>query len=60
LRELEVGRLSVAHLVPDRLLTSLNEQVNRELVERTSAMGVRLLGVASDETTLRLYLVSGR
>lgn len=60
LTELEVGRLSVASLVPDRVLDSLNEQVNRELVERTTAMGVRLLDVTSDETSLHLYLVSAQ
>lgn len=60
LKELEVGRLSLVALVPDRLLATMNDEVNRQLVERTTDMGVRLVGIASDETTLRLYLSSAR
>lgn len=60
LKELEVGRLSLAPLVPDRLLTTVNDEINRQLAERTTGMGVRLLGLSSDETTLHLYLVSAR
>jgi hypothetical protein len=60
LETLEAGRLSVASLVPDRALDPLNEQINRELIEQTTAMGVRLLAITSDETTLHLYLVSAR
>jgi hypothetical protein len=58
LRKLEAGRLSLAPLVPDGPLASANEEINEQLIERTTDMGVRLLGVTSDETTLHLYLVS--
>jgi hypothetical protein len=60
LERLEVGRLSLASLIPDDLLAPVNEEANRELVERTETMGVRLLDITSDETALHLYLVSRR
>jgi hypothetical protein len=60
LKALEAGRLSLATIVPDRLLARVNEEINEQLTERTTTLGVRLLGITSDETTLHVYLVSGR
>jgi hypothetical protein len=54
----EVGRLPVTALVPEGTLDDVNEDVNRQLEERAGSSGLRLVGVASDETTLRFYLAA--
>ncbi len=56
LNEVRVGLLPVTVFVPRHLLQEINRDVNRQLSERTGPTDVRLIGVTSDETTLRFYL----
>ena len=56
LNQVRVGLLPVTVFVPRQLLEEINRDVNRQLSERTGATDVRLIGVTSDETTLRFYL----
>lgn len=60
LTQVQLGFLPVTAFVPADTLDAVNESVNQQLTERTAAAGVRLIGVTSDETTLRFYLVGGR
>ena len=56
--QVRVGHIPVTKFVPNNLLDDIDEDVNRQLAERTSATDVRLIGVTSDETSLHFYLVS--
>ena len=56
--QVRVGPIPLTMLVPGDLLDAIDEDVNRQLAERTGAADVRLIGVTSDETTLHFYLVS--
>lgn len=58
LHAVRVGRLPVTGLVPEGVLEDVNEDVNRQLEERAGGAGLRLVGVTSDDTTLRIYLSS--
>ena len=58
LERVEVGRLPVTGFVPAGMLDDVNQDVNRQLEERAGSTGLRLVGVTSDETTLRFYLAS--
>ncbi len=60
LTEVRVGHLPVTMFVPSGLLEEINQDVNRQLNERTGATDVRLIGVTSDENTLRFYLISAQ
>jgi hypothetical protein len=60
LTQVQMGALPVTSLVPAGTLDPVNESINRQLTERTGAADVRLIGVASDETTLRFYLIGER
>jgi hypothetical protein len=57
LARVRVGSISVTRFVPADMLAAINRDVNRQLAERTGDSKVRLIGVSSDETTLRFYLV---
>lgn len=52
----KMGRLSLLRLIPKSMLDRINDQVNAELVGRVGSKGLEVVGVASDDTTLRLYL----
>jgi hypothetical protein len=56
--QVRVGHIPVTMFVPSNLLDAIDEDVNRQLDERTGATDVRLIGVTSDETSLHFYLVS--
>jgi hypothetical protein len=58
--QVRAGPIPLTMFVPDDLLDAIDEDVNRQLVERTGATDVRLIGVTSDETTLHFYLVSAQ
>jgi hypothetical protein len=56
--QVRAGHIPLTKFVPNNLLDAINEDVNRQLAERTDATEVRLIGVTSDETSLHFYLVS--
>jgi hypothetical protein len=56
--QVRVGQIPVTMFVPENLLDAVDQDVNRQLAERTGATDVRLIGVTSDETSLHFYLVS--
>jgi hypothetical protein len=58
LLQIRAGPIPLTAFVPGDLLDAIDEDVNRQLIERTGAADVRLIGVTSDETTLHFYLVS--
>jgi len=58
LLQVRAGPIPLTAFVPSDLLDAIDEDVNRQLIERTGAADVRLIGVTSDETTLHFYLVS--
>jgi hypothetical protein len=56
--QVRAGPIPLTVFVPGDLLDAIDEDVNRQLVERTGAADVRLVAVTSDETRLHFYLVS--
>jgi hypothetical protein len=56
--QVRAGPIPLTMFVPSDLLDAIDQDVNRQLMERTSATDVRLIGITSDETTLHFYLVS--
>ncbi|MGD8966855.1 MAG: hypothetical protein PVI07_05050 [Anaerolineae bacterium] len=56
--QVRAGHIPLTKFVPSNLLDAIDEDVNRQLAERTRATDVRLIGVTSDETTLHFYLLS--
>jgi hypothetical protein len=56
--QVRAGYIPLTKFVPNDILDAINEDVNRQLAERTGATEVRLVGVTSDETTLHFYLIS--
>lgn len=56
--EVRAGSVPVTALVPASLARAINQAVNQQVAERAGAAGVRVIGVTSDETTLRFYLAS--
>ena len=56
LLQVKMGRLSLLRLVPRSVMDSMNDLVNSELVGRVGSKGLEVVAVASDETSLRLYL----
>ena len=56
--EVRAGYLTVTPFVPSGLTAEVNQAVNQMFAKRTAGTGVRLVGIASDDTTLRFYLVS--
>jgi len=50
------GYLPVTAFVPASQAVAVNESINRMLAERAGPLNLRVAGVASDDTTLRLYL----
>jgi hypothetical protein len=54
--EAQMGYLPVTAFIPSGLLIDINQAINQMLIERAGAVGVRVIGVTSDETTLRFYL----
>jgi hypothetical protein len=53
----KAGLLPVTGFVPAGLLDDINAAINEQLKERIGDTGVKLVGVTSDETTLRFFLV---
>ncbi|MGC9335535.1 MAG: hypothetical protein ACP5JJ_15400 [Anaerolineae bacterium] len=53
-----MGHIPVTMFVPRNLLEDVDQDVNRQLMERTGAADVQLIGLTSDETTLHFYLGS--
>lgn len=56
LLRVKMGRLSLLRLIPRDVTDDINDLVNDELVGRVGSKGLRVVAVASDESTLRLYL----
>ncbi|MBN1921953.1 MAG: hypothetical protein JW892_11960 [Anaerolineae bacterium] len=56
LLHVKMGRLSLLRLVPGSVMDEMNDIVNTELVGRVGSKGLEVVAVASDETSLRLYL----
>jgi hypothetical protein len=54
--EVRAGYVPVTPFVPPDLLTAVHQSINQQLTERLGTTGVQLVGVSSDETTLRFYL----
>jgi hypothetical protein len=54
--EVRAGYVPVTTFVPSDLLAAVNQSINQQLTNRLGTTGVQLVGVASDETTLRFYL----
>ena len=56
--EARAGYFPVTAFIPPGLDAETDRVVNEIFEERAGGAGVRLVGIASDETTLRFYLVS--
>jgi hypothetical protein len=56
--QVRAGHIPLTVFVPGDLLDAIDQDVNRQLEERTGATDVQLIGVTSDETSLHFYLVS--
>ncbi len=56
LLHVKMGRLSLLRLVPRSVTDDINDLVNDELVGRVGSKGLEVVGVASDDASLRLYL----
>jgi hypothetical protein len=56
--QVRAGPIPLTMFVPSDLLDAIDQDVNRQVAERTSVADVRLVGVTSDETKLHFYLIS--
>ncbi len=56
LLRVKMGRLSLLRLVPGSMMDDINTQVNAQLVDRVGSKGLEVVAVATDDTSLRLYL----
>jgi hypothetical protein len=54
LLDVQVGRLHLASLLPQSLLNGANADIERLLVDRIGAHGLKIIGLRTDEATLRL------
>jgi len=56
LLRVKMGRLSLLRLVPGSMMEDINALVNDQLVGRVGSKGLEVVAVATDDTSLRLYL----
>ena len=58
LLEAQMGRLPLTGLVPKGALDDINADIEGQIVERVRSADMDLVGVSTDETSLRLFLES--
>ncbi|MFP4344551.1 MAG: hypothetical protein ACLFU8_07655 [Anaerolineales bacterium] len=58
LLEAQMGRLPLTGLVPKGALDNVNADIEGQIVERVRSADMDLVGVSTDETSLRLFLES--
>jgi hypothetical protein len=56
LLDAKVGRLRLTRLIPAGVLDDVNANIKRLIIDKVGSQGLRVVGVSSDDTTLRLLM----